>query len=152
LKNVLDELGLHAYPKTSGVTGLHIYLPVLEGTVSYTDVTAFAMAIAKIVAQRTPEVATTTRSVRQRRKGQVYVDSLQNGRGKTLAAVYSLRAQPNAPVSTPLKWAELKKPLEPSQFNIETVPKRIKRVGDLFEPVLRERQDIRHLVRALRTV
>ncbi len=79
------------------------------------------------------------------------MDALQNGRGKTLAAVYSLRAWPHAPVSTPLSWTELEKQLDPTEFNIDTVPKRIKDVGDLFEPVLRDKQDIRHLVRALHT-
>jgi bifunctional non-homologous end joining protein LigD len=151
LKTTLDELGLRAYPKTSGVTGLHIYLPVLEGTVNYADATTFATAIAKVVEQRIPEAATTTRTVRQRKKGHVYVDALQNGRGKTLAGVYSLRARPNAPASTPLKWAELKRPIDPSEFNIETLPERIKRVGDLFAPALTDKQDIRPLVQALRT-
>jgi bifunctional non-homologous end joining protein LigD len=149
LKSVLEELGLRAYPKTSGMKGLHVYLPVAERSISYREATTFAQAIAKIVTQRT-EVATTVRSVRERKKGTVYVDALQNGRGKTLAGVYSLRAWPNAPVSTPFRWAELKKPLDPTKFNIETVPKRIKTAGDLFEPVLRDKQDIRHLVRALR--
>src|SRR5947208_3785772 len=92
--------------------------------------------IATIVTQPIPKSATTVRSVRQREKGKVYIDALQNGRGKTLVGVYSLRAKPNAPVSTPLKWSEVKKPIDPSDFNIETVPKRIKSIGDRFEPVL----------------
>jgi bifunctional non-homologous end joining protein LigD len=150
LKRVLDELGLRAYPKTSGATGLHVYLPVLEGSVTYPDGAMFSAGIAKIVAQRIPEAATITRSLRKREKGKVYVDSLQNGRGKTLAGVYSLRARPMAPVSAPLKWTELKKPIDPAKFNIETLPKRIKTVGDLFAPVLTDKQDIRHLVQALR--
>jgi len=150
LKKVLDELGLRAYPKTSGVSGMHVYLPVAERTVNYRDGTMFAQAIAKILTQRIPKEATTIRSVRQREKGKVYLDALQNGRGKTLAGVYSLRARPHAPVSTPLKWVELEKAIHPSEFNIENVPKRIEKAGDLFEPVLSDKQDIRHLVRALR--
>jgi len=150
LKKVLDELGLRAYPKTSGVTGLHVYLPVTERSISYREATMFAEAIAKILTQRIPKEAITIRSVRQRESGKVYVDALQNGRGKTLVGAYFLRAQPNAPVSTPLKWTELEKPIEPSEFNIESVPKRIKKSGDLFEPVLSDKQDIRHLIRALR--
>jgi bifunctional non-homologous end joining protein LigD len=150
LKRVLDELGVRAYPKTSGVTGMHVYLPVAERTINYRDATVFAEAIAKILTQRMPEVATTVRSVRQREKGKVYIDALQNGRGKTLAGVYSLRARPHAPVSTPLRWNELEKAINPSKLNIESVPKRIKKAGDVFEPVLSDKQDIRHLVRALR--
>src|SRR5262249_13677912 len=118
-------------------------------SISYREATMFAEAIAKIVAQRTG-AATTQRAVQHRKKGTVYVDALQNGRGKTLAGVYSLRAWPDAPVSTPVKWSELEKPIDPSEFNLKTVPKRIKTVGDLFEPVLRDKQDVRHLVRALR--
>ena len=108
-----------------------------------------AEALAKIVAQRLPEVATTTRTVRQRKKGSVYLDASQNGQGKTLASAYSLRAKPMAPVSTPLKWTELKTDIDPSQFNMESVPKRIKRVGDLFGSVLSDKQDVRHLILAL---
>jgi len=129
---------------------MHVYLPVAERTVNYRDATMFAQAIAKILTQRLPREATTIRSVRQREKGKVYLDALQNGRGKTLAGVYSLRARPHAPVSTPLKWVELEKAIHPSEFNIENVPKRIEKAGDLFEPVLSDKQDIRHLVRALR--
>ncbi len=149
LKNILDELGLRAYPKTSGVTGVHVYLPVAAHTINYREATMFAEAIAKVLTQRIPEKATRIRSVRQRERGKVYVDALQNGRGKTLAGVYSLRARPNAPVSTPVKWTELKKAIHPTEFNIESVPKRIKKAGDLFEPVLSDKQDIRHLIRAL---
>jgi bifunctional non-homologous end joining protein LigD len=150
LNKVLNELGLRAYPKTSGVTGIHVYLPVTERTISYREATIFAEAIAKILTQRVPKKATTIRAVRQRESQKVYVDTLQNGRGKTLAGVYSLRARPNAPVSTPLKWTELKKAIDPSEFNIESVPKRVNTAGDLFEPVLSDKQDIRHLIRALR--
>jgi bifunctional non-homologous end joining protein LigD len=147
----LDELGLRSYPKTSGATGLHVYLPVAAGSVTHRDVAVFAPAIASIVAQRMPKATTTTRSVRLRKKGTVYMDALQNGRGKTLASVYSLRARPNAPVSAPLTWSELEKPIEPSTFNIETLPKRLKKVGDVFEPVLIDSQDILPLIRALRS-
>ena len=151
LKKVFDELGLRAYPKTSGASGIHVYLPVVAGSITHRDAAVFAPAIAAIIAQRMPNLATTTRSVRQRKKGTVYVDALQNGRGKTLASVYSVRARPNAPVSTPLSWSELNVPIEPSSFNIETVPKRLKSVGDLFERVLTDKQDILPLIRALRS-
>jgi bifunctional non-homologous end joining protein LigD len=149
LKAVLDELKLCGYAKTSGGEGIHVYLPVIEKTVTYGEATTLARALSVIVAERLPELVTIERNVKKRPKGAVYLDYLQNGRGKTLASAYSLRARPNAPVSTPLRWTELKKPIDPSQFNIETVPKRIKTVGDLFEPVPRGEQDVQHLVRAL---
>ena len=151
LKAVLDELKLRTYVKTSGVSGLHVYVPVHEGSINYRDARMFAEAIAGIVVRRIPEAATVTRKVSRRTSGKVYVDYLQNGRGKTLASVYSLRPRPGAPVSTPLKWSELKNHrITPAGFNIETMPKRLKSVGDLFLPVLRDKQEIRHLVDALR--
>jgi len=110
----------------------------------------FAEAIASIVVQRLPKFATLERSVSKRGIGKVYVDCLQNGRGKPLASVYSARPRPHAPVSTPLDWSELKKPIDPTRFSIETTVKRIKTVGDLFKPVLHERQDIAPLLSALR--
>ena len=113
LKGVLDELGLRAYPKTSGASGIHVHLPVLENTFTYEDVRVFAEAIASIVVQRMPEYATIERVVRKRKPHEVYVDYLQNIRGKTVASVYSPRPRPGAPVSTPLKWEEFKKPIDP---------------------------------------
>ena len=100
--------------------------------------------------QRLPQFATLERSVNKRGKGKVYVDCLQNGRGKTLASVYSLRPRPHAPVSTPVAWTELQKAVDPTRFNIATTVERIKRVGDLFKPVLHKRQDIAPLLSALR--
>jgi bifunctional non-homologous end joining protein LigD len=148
LKSVLEELKLKAYLKTSGVSGLHVYMPVQD--VTYADARVFAEAIAAIVVQRVPQFATIERSVSKRGKGKVYVYCLQNGRGKTLASVYSLRPRPQAPVSTPLDWNELKKAVDPTRLNIETIVERIKSVGDLFKPVLHEKQDIAPLLSALR--
>jgi len=142
LKAVLDELGLRAYPKTSGSSGIHVHLPILEERFTYENVRTFASAIASIVVQRMPESATIERVVRRRKPEWVYVDFLQNILGKTVASVYSPRAKPRAPVSTPLKWDELKRPIDPKNFNIETIFKRLDKVGDLFEPVLSDRQDI----------
>jgi bifunctional non-homologous end joining protein LigD len=142
LKSVLDELGLRAYPKTSGASGIHVHLPILENTFTYEEVRTFAQAVASIVVQRIPEHATIQRVVRKRKAEWVYVDFLQNIRGKTVASVYSPRAKPGAPVSTPLKWDELKKPIDVKAFNIETIFKRLDKIGDLFEPALTDRQDI----------
>jgi len=146
----MDELHLRAYPKTSGASGIHVYLPILENRFTYEDVRVFAEAIARIVVQNLPEIATVERVVRKRKQGMVYVDYLQNVKGKTVASVYSPRAVPGACVSTPLKWEEFRKPLDPRDYTIANVFKRIEKFGDLFEPVLTDRQDIAPFLKALR--
>lgn len=142
IKGILDELELRAYPKTSGASGIHVHLPLLERTFTYRESRIFAEAIASIVVQRLPDLATTERVVERRKAHMVYVDCLQNVKGKTVASVYSPRAQPGAPVSTPLQWKELEKPLNPKAFTIKTIFKRLDTYGDLFEKVLSDRQDI----------
>ncbi len=142
VREVLKELGLRGYPKTSGASGLHVFLPLLEKQFTYEQSRTFAQAIATIIVQRLPEIATIERVVRRRKPEMVYVDFLQNIEGKTVASVYSPRARPGAPVSTPLKWKEVEKPINPLAFNIETVFKRLDKIGDLFEPTLTDRQDI----------
>src|SRR6185503_16676946 len=142
LKSVLDELGLRGYPKTSGASGIHVHLPVLENTFSYEDVRIFAEAIASIIVQRIPEYATIERVVKRRKPHEVYIDYLQNIRGKTVASVYSPRPRPGAPVSTPLNWEEFKRPIDPKAFTIKTIFKRLDKYGDLFEKSLLDRQDI----------
>jgi bifunctional non-homologous end joining protein LigD len=150
LKGVLDELGLRAYPKTSGASGIHVHLPVLENTFTYEDVRVFAEAVASIVVQRIPEYATIERVVRKRKPHEVYVDYLQNIRGKTVASVYSPRPRRGAPVSTPLKWTEFKRPIDPNAYTIKTVFKRLEKFGDLFEPALTDRQDISGFLASLK--
>src|SRR2546428_2382926 len=129
-------------PKTSGASGIHVHLPVLENTHTYEEVRIFAETIASIVVQRAPEYATIERVVRRRKPHHVYVDYLQNIRGKTVASVYSPRPRAGAPVSTPLKWEELKRTIDPKQFTIKTIFKRLEKFGDLFEKALTDRQDI----------
>jgi bifunctional non-homologous end joining protein LigD len=150
LKSIFDELHLRAYPKTSGASGIHVYLPVLENRFTYEDIRVFAEAIAKVVVQSVPEIATIERAVRKRKPGVVYVDYLQNIKGKTVASVYSPRAVPGACVSTPLKWEEFKKPLDPRDYTIVSVCRRIDKFGDLFGPVLTDRQDISGFLKVLR--
>jgi bifunctional non-homologous end joining protein LigD len=142
LKDTLDELGLRSYPKTSGASGIHVHLPVLENTFTYEDVRIFAETIASIVVQRLPDDATIERVVRKRKGHHVYVDYLQNIRGKTVASVYSPRPRARAPVSTPLKWEEVRRPIDPTEFTIKTIFKRLGKLGDLFEKALTDRQDI----------
>jgi bifunctional non-homologous end joining protein LigD len=140
-KAVLDELQLRSYVKTSGATGLHIFVPLLTNRFTHDQVRLIAAAIAKMVVDRRPDIATVAPRVRAR-NGRVYVDFGQNGRGRTIASVYSPRARPGAPVSTPLIWEEVLRPLDPTTFTMKTVLKRIDRLGDLWAEMWKHRQDI----------
>src|SRR4029078_1868381 len=142
LKPDLYDLVIRADPKTSGAAGIHVHLPVLENTFTYEDVRTFAEAIASILVHRLPDLATVVRAVKKRKAHHVYIDYLQDIRGKTVAPVYSPRPRQGAPVSTPLKWEEFKKPIDPKAFTIKTIFKRLDKFGDLFEPALSDRQDI----------
>lgn len=120
-KEVLDELGLPAFPKTSGSSGIHIYLP-LKPRYNYGKIAAIAEGLAAEVARRAPRIATVQRSLAKRQKQQVYVDAMQNARGKTIAAVYSARAKRGATVSMPLTWKQIEKGVKISDFTIENSP------------------------------
>ncbi|HXI25565.1 MAG TPA: non-homologous end-joining DNA ligase [Pyrinomonadaceae bacterium] len=125
-KEVLDELGLPAFPKTSGSSGIHIYLP-LKPKYNYGKIAAIAEGLAAEVARRVPKIATVQRSLAKRQKQQVYVDAMQNARGKTIAAAYSARAKRGATVSMPLTWKQIEKGVKISDFTIENVPGLIKK-------------------------
>ena len=132
VKEALDELGLHAVPKTSGASGLHIVLP-LAPKVPNDGARMVAELVARRVAERHPKIATVERWVKARPSGTVYVDFLQNIRGKTVAGVYSVRAQPRPTVATPLTWNEVTDELDPLAFTIDTVLARMDTVGDLWK-------------------
>lgn len=134
VKEVLDEAGAKSYCKTSGATGLHIYVP-LKAKYNYDIAKDFAHIIARIAYKRIPEFTSLERSPKKR-QGKVYLDYLQNRGGQTLAAPYSVRPKPGATVATPLLWEEVKVGLSPSQFTIKNIQKRLKEKGDLFKPVL----------------
>ncbi len=138
LRGMLEQLGLQSVPKTSGKRGLHVLVPVARGH-THADALDFAIAVARTLEQGMPEIATTERSIRNRR-GRLYVDAFQNGMGKTIVAPYSIRALEGAPVSAPLSWGELGPKLNPMDFNLKTMPRRIDEVGDLFAPALNGRQ------------
>ena len=125
-KEVLDELGLPAFPKTSGSSGIHIYLP-LKPKYNFGKIAAIAEGLAAEVARRAPKIATVQRSLAKRQKQQVYVDAMQNARGKTIAAAYSARAKRGATVSMPLTWKQIEKGVKISDFTIENVPALIKK-------------------------
>ena len=141
VKNKLDALGIQGYPKTTGGDGMHIYIP-LEPVYTYEQVRSFAELLSILTIRENPGLFTTPRAVAQRKKAKVYFDYLQISSAKTIATAYVLRAHPGAPVSTPLDWSEVKNGLDPSQFNIHNVLDRFERVGDLFEPVLTNRQKL----------
>ncbi|MGE5417352.1 MAG: non-homologous end-joining DNA ligase [Acidobacteriota bacterium] len=139
VKEVLTHLELRFYVKTSGATGLHIYLPIIR-RYSYEHVRDFAGLAADLVARLLPQKATIVRQVKKRGP-RVYVDYLQNIQGKTVCSPYSLRPVSGAPVSTPLRWEEIRQ-YRPSDFDMETVPPRLKALGDLFAPVKSDHQNI----------
>jgi bifunctional non-homologous end joining protein LigD len=131
---LLDRANAPNYCKTSGKRGLHIYVP-LAAQFDYDLARQFAEVVANLVCARLPESTSVVRSPAKRQK-KVYLDYLQNRRGQTLAAAYSVRPYPAATVSTPLKWSEVTRRLDPARFTIHSVPKRLDKVGDLWQPVL----------------
>ena len=135
LHDELDRLGVPCLAKTSGASGLHIYIPLPPGT-PYEAGMIFCQIVATIVASRHPRAATVERMVKRRAADAVYIDYLQNIYGKTLAAAYSARASPFAGVSAPLTWAEvhdgLRTGLSPQDFTLENIFDRLAEVGDLW--------------------
>ncbi len=133
IKVVLDSLGLRGYPKTSGATGLHIYVPI-DPVHSYGRVRRFVETVGRLMVAADPDNMTMEWDIGAR-AGKVFVDHNQNVGGKTIASVYAVRPFPGAPVSTPLSWDEVGE-LTPDLFTIETIWARIAEVGDRFAPVL----------------
>ncbi|MDB4969921.1 MAG: ligD [Myxococcales bacterium] len=129
LKRLFEELSLPSVVKTTGKRGLHVLVPLLPGH-THEDTVEFALKIGGAVTSVLKE-ATLERSI-SKRKGRLYLDCLQNGYGKTIVAPYSPRAIDGAPVSTPLKWSEVDESLDPTRLTIQTVPRRLQEVGDLF--------------------
>ncbi|MDA8443236.1 MAG: non-homologous end-joining DNA ligase [Peptococcaceae bacterium] len=134
IRGVLAEFGLQGFPKTSGASGLHINVP-LRPEYSWEQVRSAVQYVATLLVRIYPQRCTVERMV-GKRTGKVYIDYLQNGRGKTMACVYSVRPRPGAPVSTPLTWAEVERSPDPADFNLVTLIQRLQAVGDLYAPVL----------------
>lgn len=133
-KDILDEMGVPSYPKTSGSTGIHVYIP-LGAKYTYEQSKEFARIIARMVTEQLPKFTSIERTVKDR-KGKMYIDFLQNRPQATVSAPYSLRPKPRATVSMPLEWSEVKKGLKMKDFTIHNALERIKSVGDIFKPVL----------------
>ncbi|MDA2935010.1 DNA ligase D [Acidobacteria bacterium AH-259-D05] len=147
VRQVVESLELKTYPKTSGATGVHIIIP-LEPLYSNDDVRNLAEIIARLTVDGLEEIATIERS-RAKRKNKVYVDYLQNGRGKTVVSPYCLRPLPGAPVSTPLEWSEVGPQLRPDSFNLKTIFRRLDTKGELFEGVRRDLQSLHNALEKL---
>ena len=135
LHALLEQVGLPGYVKTSGADGIHVLAPI-QRRASYEDTYAFAEAASRLLEARHPGLV-TTEWLKKKRTG-VLLDHRQNGAGKTIASVYSVRPKPGAPVSTPLRWEELTPDVRPRQFTRDVVLERIDRVGDLYAAVLEE--------------
>jgi DNA ligase D len=131
---VLDELGITGYPKTSGGRGLHVYVRIRPDH-SFTDVRRAALAFAREIERRMPDDVTTSWWRRDRDPAALFVDYNQNARDHTIASAYSVRGVPDATVSTPVTWAEIADELDPRDFTIATVPARFAALGDLHATI-----------------
>ena len=136
LKEKLDQLNFRSFVKTSGKKGLHVVLPIIK-SYNFKQTREFVHQFGKFLARESDLVVSEFRNSRD--PGTVYIDYMQNIRGRTMISPYSLRAQPDAPVSTPLEWKELKKGLRPEEFNIFTV---LKRTKDPWERLLESKQSL----------
>lgn len=146
-RRALEEFGLVPFVKTSGASGLHLFVPI-RSEYPFQAVTAAMQYIAGLISAVYPRKATVERSVAKRR-GKIYLDYLQNGRGKTMAFQYSLRPLPGAPVSTPLHWEEVEgRKVHPGSFNIRTIFDRLERDGDILGDMSKFRRSIGSLVAA----
>ena len=149
LHALCDEIGLPSFPKTTGQKGLHVLVP-LGGQLTHEQGRTLGELLARAVEAELPEIATTARAVGAR-GGRVYLDFLQNGHGKTIAAPYTVRPRPGAPVSVPLRWSEVNGRLDPARFTIRTAPARARKLGeDPLRPVLSQRPDLLPALERLR--
>ena len=147
IREALERLELRSYVKTSGADGIHVLLPITRRS-TYQDTYDFAELVSRRVESENPGLA-TTEWLKKKRHG-VLVDHRQNGHGKTIASVYSVRPKPGAPVSTPLRWEELGEQVRPRDFGRREALDRVQKHGDLFEPVLQGGQALGPALRSLR--
>jgi bifunctional non-homologous end joining protein LigD len=147
VREALERLELRSYVKTSGADGIHVLVPITRRS-TYPDTYELAERVSRGLEAENPGLV-TTEWLKKKRRG-VLVDHRQNGHGKTIASVYSVRPKPGAPVSTPLRWEELHEKVRPRDFGMREALERIERDGDLFEPVLRGGQSLGPALRSLR--
>ncbi len=138
VRQALESLKIPSFAKTTGSKGIHVYVPIVRGP-TQGQVWAFAKEFSHALASHSPELLTAVYQVSKRPKGRVLVDYNQNSWGRTLASIYSVRPTPWASVSTPVSWKELERGLKIQDFRISNVPARVKRLGDLWKPLLAKR-------------
>jgi bifunctional non-homologous end joining protein LigD len=146
-KRVCDEMGIKGYCKTSGATGLHIFIPT-GAKYEYEIVKNFAHLISQKVNALLPAITSLERQPKKRQK-KIYLDFLQNNIGQTLAAPYSVRPRPGATVSTPLDWNEVNEKLDPTTFTMKTIFKRLEKYGDLWKPVIGKGADLNRAIKGV---
>ena len=147
VREALERLELDSYVKTSGADGIHVLVPITRRS-SYPETYEFAERVSRGLEAAHPGLV-TTEWLKKKRRG-VLVDHRQNGHGKTIASVYSVRPKPGAPVSTPLRWEELTEKVRPRDFGRREAVERVAKHGDLFEPVLRGGQALGPALKTLR--
>ena len=140
VREALDAVGLRAYPRTSGATGIHILVPVVPG-LTFDAVRLFARVVSEALVDARPDLVTTRTKIADRGP-RVYLDANQNGRGKSIACVYSVRPRPGAPVATPLRWEEVREGLDPRAFTMGVVARRVEAEGDLAAGLLDDLQTL----------
>jgi bifunctional non-homologous end joining protein LigD len=147
IREICTEIGIETFCKTSGATGLHVYIP-LKKRYTYDEIKLFGELLATAVQQQLPDITSIERTV-SKRKDKIYVDFLQNRKGQTIAAPYSVRPKPGATVSTPLLWEEVNEKLDPKDFTIFTIHERLEKHGDLWKGVLGKGANIEKALKKL---
>ena len=142
VKKILDKAEAECYCKTSGATGLHIYVPTGK-KYSFERVKDFAFLICMLAHEELKEFTTLERNLKKRGNKHIYMDYLQNRRGQTIASVYSLRPKSGATVSAPLLWEEVKQGLSPKDFTIHNIKERVEKKGDIFKGILGKGIDLK---------
>ena len=140
VRDALEALGVRGYPRTSGASGMHILVPLRPGA-TFDEVRLFARVVSEGLVRMHPHLVTVEREVKNRGP-RVYLDHNQNGRGRSIASVYSVRPRPGAPVATPLRWDEVLPGLDPRAFTMGVVARRVEREGDLAAGLLTDRQSL----------
>ena len=137
LRDALAHLGMPSYPKTTGSRGIHVYVPIVRGP-TQKQVWTFAKALAQAMAKQEPSLITAEYKIAKRPQGRVLVDYNQNAWGRTLSSLYSVRPRAEAPVSMPVTWKEIEKGITIEQFTLAKARQRIRKLGDLWKPLLPE--------------
>jgi bifunctional non-homologous end joining protein LigD len=148
VKQVLDKAGAISFCKTSGASGLHVYVPTAK-KYTYEKVKDFAYIVCMMASKELKDFTTLERNLQKRGNKHIYMDYLQNRKGQTIASVYSLRPKPGATVSAPLLWEEVKKGLLPKQFTIHNMKQWVQKNGDIFKGVLGKGIDLKKCLKKM---